>query len=143
MTNRVRIVEPVVEQHPRTQAAGGAEMAFDQATQQELVGLSQVPDRFIDTFLLISGRQHRLELAHRLVALAREVAELVEHIGDAARHAGGKISAGRAEHDDRALRHVFAAVIAGALDDRGRTRVAHRESLACDAIEKASPAIAP
>ncbi len=39
------------------------------------------------------------------------------------------------EHHDDAAGHVFAAVIAGAFDDRDRARVAHREALAGDAAE--------
>src|SRR5262249_10015498 len=41
-----------------------------------------------------------------------------------------------AEHDDRAAGHVLTTVIAAALDDCGRARVAHREPLARDTAEK-------
>ena len=78
----------------------------------------------------------------RLQRLAKR-AVLVEHIGDAARHAGGEVAPGLAEHDDDAAGHVLAAVVAGALDDRDGAGVAHREALAGDAAEIASPAIAP
>jgi hypothetical protein len=47
-----------------------------------------------------------------------EVAVLVEHIGDAARHAGREVAPGLAEHHDDAAGHVFAAVVAGAFDHR-------------------------
>ena len=69
------------------------------------------------------------------IAALGEIAVLVEHIGDAARHAGREIAAGVADDDDDAARHIFAAVIAGALDDRDRAGVAHRETLAGDAAE--------
>ena len=85
----------------------------------------------VDLFLL----RHRLELDHRHVAARCERAVLVEHIGDAARHAGGEIAAGLAEHDDDAAGHVFAAMIAGALDDGDGAGIAHREALAGDAAE--------
>ena len=61
----------------------------------------------------------------------------VEHIGDAARHAGREVAAGLADHDDDAAGHVFAAMIADALDDRDGAGVAHREALAGDAAEVA------
>ena len=45
-------------------------------------------------------------------------------------------SCGRsAEHDDDAAGHVFAAMVAGAFDDRDGAGVAHREALAGDAAE--------
>ena len=53
----------------------------------------------------------------------------VEHVGDAAGHARAEVAAGRAQHDDPATRHVFAAVVADTLHDRGRAGVAHGEPL--------------
>ena len=47
----------------------------------------------------------------------------------------GVITSRAAEHDDGAAGHVFAAVVAGALDDRGRAGIAHAEALAGDAPE--------
>ena len=70
----------------------------------------------------------------RLQRLAKR-AVLVEHIGDAARHAGREVAAGLPEHDDDAAGHVFAAVIARAFDDRDGAGVAHGETLARDAAE--------
>ena len=64
-------------------------------------------------------------------------AVLVEHIGDAARHAGGEVAAGLAEDDDDAAGHVFAAMVAGALDDGDGAGVADGEALAGDAAEVA------
>ena len=52
-----------------------------------------------------------------LVAAARELAVVVEHVGDAAAHARREVPPGPAEHDDAPAGHVFAAVIADALDD--------------------------
>ena len=42
----------------------------------------------------------------------------------------------RPEHDDRAAGHVLAAVVADALDDRGRAGVAHAEPLADPAAQE-------
>ena len=49
---------------------------------------------------------------------------------DAAAHSRREVAPGVAEYDDGAAGHVFAAVIADAFDDRGRTAVAHCEALA-------------
>ena len=46
-----------------------------------------------------------------------------------ARHAGGEVAPGRAEHHHLAAGHVLAAVVAHALDDRGGARVADAEPL--------------
>ena len=101
----------------------------DAAVRLEIVGV--VIDALADLFLV----RHRLELDHRHVAARPEGAVLVEHIGDAARHAGREVAAGAAEHDHDAAGHVFAAVVAGALDHRDGAGVAHREALAGDAAE--------
>ena len=46
-----------------------------------------------------------------------------------------EVAPGRPEHDDAPAGHVLAAVVADALDDRGRAGVAHAEPLADDAAE--------
>ncbi len=51
------------------------------------------------------------------------------------RHAGREVAAGLAEHDDDAAGHIFAAMVAGALDNDGGAGVAHGEALAGDAAE--------
>jgi hypothetical protein len=43
---------------------------------------------------------HRFEIDHGEIAALGEIARLVEDIGDAARHAGGEIAPGLADHDD-------------------------------------------
>src|SRR5688572_8531120 len=83
--------------------------------------------------------RNRFELDHGEVAALLEIAVLVEHIGDAARHAGGEIAPGRADHDDDAARHIFAAMVAGAFDDGGSARIPHGEALAADTAEIALP----
>src|SRR5690606_6176554 len=80
---------------------------------------------------------HRLELDHRHVATLGEIAGLVEHIGDAARHAGREVTARLADHNDHAAGHVFAAVVAHAFHDRHGAGVTHGEALARNAAEVA------
>src|SRR5690606_22031500 len=53
--------------------------------------------------------QNRLQFDHGQVTSTFEIAGLVEHIGDAARHARGEIAAGRAENHNDAASHVFTA----------------------------------
>ena len=65
-----------------------------------------------------------------------EVVVLVEHVGDAAGHAGGEVAAGGAEHDDAAAGHVLAAVVADGFDHGVHAAVAHREALAGHAAEE-------
>ncbi len=55
-----------------------------------------------------------------LVEALVEVVVLVEDIRYAARHTRGKVVAGFAENNDRTARHVLAAVVAYALNDRCR-----------------------
>src|SRR5690349_10026247 len=66
-----------------------------------------------------------------------EIALLVEHVGNAARHAGREVAPRRSEHDDNATRHVFAAVIARAFDNGIGAGVADREAFARYAVEVA------
>ena len=63
-------------------------------------------------------------------------AVLVEHVGDAAAHAGREVAPGRPEDHRAAAGHVLAAVVADALDDGARARVAHREALAGEPAEE-------
>ncbi len=86
---------------------------------------------FGDLFFL----RHRLELDHRHVAAGFEGAVLVDHVGDAARHAGGEIAPGHAQHHHDAAGHVFAAMVAGAFDHGDGAGIAHGETLARDAAE--------
>src|SRR5574337_738555 len=127
---------PVVDDLARTQASGPGVVLLDQRAQQVLVGLAAVPEAAVDRRLLFGARQHLLERDHRGVAAAGELAVLVPDVGDAARHPGGEVAPGASEHDRGAAGHVLAAVVAGALDDGGRTRQPHREALAGDAAEE-------
>ena len=71
----------------------------------------------------------------RVAARCANVPVDVEHVGDAAAHAGGEVAPGPAEHDDPAAGHVLAAVIADAFDHRARAAVAHGEPLAGQAAQ--------
>ena len=57
-----------------------------------------------------------------------EVVVRVPDVGDAARHAGGEVAAGRAEDHDAAAGHVLAAVVADAFDDRAARRCCGRRT---------------
>ena len=67
---------------------------------------------------------------------AGEIAGFVEHVGDAAGHAGRKVAPGPAQHDHAAAGHVFAAVIADGFDDRVDAAVAHAEPFARHAADE-------
>ena len=56
-------------------------------------------------------------------------------IRQTATHAGGEVATRLSEHDHTTARHVFAAVVARALDDGDGTRVTHTEALAHTAID--------
>ena len=70
------------------------------------------------------------------VAALGELAVLVIDVGDAAAHARREVAAGLAQHHHRAAGHVFAAMVAGALDHGRGARQAHREALAGHAAEE-------
>ena len=71
-----------------------------------------------------------LDVHHLRVDARGELVVLVEHVGDAARHARGEVAARGAEHHHASARHVFAAMVAHGLDDGVHARVAHREAFA-------------
>ena len=58
---------------------------------------------------------HRLQADHVLVDPLVEVPVLVQHIGDAAGHAGCKVFAGLAQDHHGAAGHILTAVVAHAL----------------------------
>src|SRR5690606_3607273 len=100
-------------------AAGPLQVPFDHAAHPgDLVRVGQAFDR-----------------DHLGVHVGREGARLVEHVGDAAGHAGAEVPARGAQHHDAAAGHVFAAVIADGFDDRVDAAVAHAEALARHAAD--------
>src|SRR5262245_33731690 len=76
------------------------------------------------------GVLERIEIHGLRVHAARELAVFVEHVGDAAAHAGREVPPRAPEHDDDAARHVLAAVVADALHDGRGAAVADAEALA-------------
>jgi hypothetical protein len=54
-----------------------------------------------------------LQPNHLEVAAVGEIARLIEYIGDAAGHAGSKITPRRPQNDNAPAGHIFAAVVAG------------------------------
>ena len=89
--------------------------------------------------LAVGGVDHRAELHHFAIAGPLEYIAFVQHERDAAAHPGGEVPSGTTEHDDDATRHVFAAMVADAFDDRESAAVSHGESLACQAAEVRFP----
>ena len=85
----------------------------------------------------------RLQFHQFHVALPREVAVGIEHIGDAAGHAGREVASGAAEHDGAPARHVLAGVVAHALDHGLCAAVAHAEAFRALAAEERPPAGGP
>ena len=76
-----------------------------------------------------------LHLDHRRIAQRGEPRRGIVDIGDAAGHAGREVAPGVAQYHHHAAGHVLAAVVAGALDDADRARIAHGEAFAGDAFE--------
>mmetsp|Transcript_9151 Transcript_9151/g.30124 ORF Transcript_9151/g.30124 Transcript_9151/m.30124 type:complete len:751 (-) Transcript_9151:185-2437(-) len=74
------------------------------------------------------------------VDVVGEGSVLVEKVAEPARHPGADVAADFADGDDASARHVLAAVVAGALDDRLGEGVAHGEALAGAAVDKEAPA---
>src|SRR4051794_11081018 len=103
----------VVRHHLRE---AGRVPARDQARGDRGARAFDVLAEQLEHFRLVGGLE-------RLQADALDVARggvEVEHVGDAAAHAGGEVASRRADHHDAAAGHVLAAVVADALDDRRR-----------------------
>jgi hypothetical protein len=104
---------PVFEDPFGSWASGELHVAFDQAAEK--------PGVFGYWFQVYGGG---------VAAFFGEVASFVENVGDASAHAGGEVAATLAEDDYQALGHVFAAMVAEALDDGGGAGVTDGEALA-------------
>src|ERR1700728_2141460 len=112
---------PAIENPLRARAAGQFQMTRDQ-TSYDLRILRFYHGLKID----------RVEIA----TLFCKVQMLIKDICDAAAHAGCEIPPARSQNQHQPLRHVLTAVIANALDDCGRSRVANRKSFPRHSIEK-------
>src|SRR6185437_9895450 len=126
---------PVLEQRFGTRRTGELKVPLDESLEQRFVRRRAMPQALVDRAFLFGLLQNRFQRDHRLVALARERSLRIEHISDAARHAGREVAARFAKHDHGAARHVFATVVARAFDNRRRARVTHAEPLARNAAE--------
>src|SRR6185503_304729 len=95
-------------------AAGIMSVLLDQTAQQ--IAVTEI------------GQVRQLDQSH--VALALELAEFVQHEGDAAAHSRTEVPTDASEHNHGPTGHVLAAVIADSFDDCHRATVPHREALA-------------
>src|SRR5262245_56101498 len=78
----------------------------------------------------------RLQIHQFRVAPALELAARIQHVGDAAAHAGGEVPSRPPEDDHASARHVLAAVIADALDNGGGSGISDGEALAGDTADE-------
>ena len=108
----------VVEDRARLGRAGDLIVLLDE--RLELRGADGVGPLDVDV---------RVDARREVVAVA-----LLEEVAPAARLPRAHVAPDGAEDDDDAARHVLAAVVAGALDDGLRVRVAHAEPLARAAV---------
>ena len=81
-------------------------------------------------FLAESAVLHKVDLHHVHITEVVEVVVLVPYVCDTTRHTCSEITSSLSEHNHTTTGHIFAAVVAGTLDDSDSTRVAHSESLA-------------
>ena len=100
--------------------------------------LEMFPEKRKKLLLVPGARQHAFQIDRADVAAQVEVVGRVVDIGDAAGHARAEVDAGWTEHHDPAAGHVFAPVVADALDDRRESAVADREAFARLSVEEDS-----
>ena len=127
-TNCRCVDRPRIEHALADRAAGQLDVTRDQvANQRDLVRLIEP-----------------LEIDHVDVAVERERAVGIEHVGDAAAHAGGEVAAGAAEHDRRGRRSCTRSRDRRRLRrPRGRRCCGPRIARRRCRCTKASPLVAP
>ena len=113
------VVVPVVE-HAACQCTAGVQIVLAYEFEQLLAA-----------YVVLNER----ELHHVHIAEVVEVVMTVPDVCHTAAHAGSEVSSGVAEHYHATACHVFAAVVAGTLDDGNGTRVAHSEALTHTAVD--------
>src|SRR3954454_25077008 len=138
-------VGPVGEQCGGFGAAGRELMPLEQDAQPfgvvaERMAHAGVVDarRFLRRRALSPGRAGRSDAFERHaleIALALKRGFGVVDVRDAAGHARGEVAADWAEHADDAAGHIFAAMVAGALDYCDRAGVAYCKAFAGHALE--------
>jgi hypothetical protein len=96
-----------------------------------------VPSNEIEDELYILRFQQRFEV-HRfqVASISSKVCVLVEDVCDPTAHASREVAATGTEHDDQAVGHIFAAVIAYSLHDGGCSGVANSKTLARNTVEE-------
>ncbi len=134
---------PILEKPSCTRAAGQFEMPRQQTFYEFRSDELAVSELSFENWLEIDWLEidwleiKWLEINRiKIAAFFGKVSTLVENVSYTAAHAGGKIPAARPEHQDQALGHVFAAVVADAFDDGSRSGVANGKALARNAVEK-------
>src|SRR5579871_281473 len=107
----------VVEDLVGPDAAGGGDMLAQQVAQVLRVGIH----------VLV---REPMDVDELMVVAIHEVVIQIEHETKPASEAGAEVQPGAPEHTHHAARHVLAAVVPRALDDRDGPRVTHCETLA-------------
>src|SRR5581483_3331661 len=126
---------PIVEQLPRDNAACVAGVVLDQTLQKTFIGRTVMPDVARHFGFLFSLAQQRLQIDHRDIAALHELAIVIEHEGETARHAGCEVSPSAAQNDYRSASHVFAAVVTHTFNDGLSAGVAHGEAFSGDSAK--------
>ena len=88
----------------------------------------------LEQFLPADAVLYQRQFHHVHIAEVVEVVVRVIYIGDASRHSGSEIPSRLAQHNHPPACHILAAVVASALDNGYRSRVAHTEALTYLAI---------
>src|SRR5690606_19047945 len=119
-------------EHPRPRGEDAGRHGRARVRVLALAPLAKLGDVLV---LLDRPEPYRAEIAARL-----EIAARIPDVRDAARHAGREVAAGGAEDHRAPARHVLAAVVADAFDDRARAAVTHAEALGRAAAEERASA---
>ena len=111
-------------------------MVVEQFFQLRFVGLTTMPDAFVQIRFLLGTGQHFFQRHHRGVAAFRKQAVFVVHVSDTAAHTRRKVASGFTQNRHRTARHVFATVVARTFNNGSRARKTHGKTLACHAAEE-------
>ena len=129
----------VARVHLHERLLGGEPVPEDRRRHLRARALGVLAHQPVQERLVLRGH-HGVEVDELGVAVLLKRALGVEDERDAAGHARGKVSPRGAQDHGDAARHVFAPVVADALDDGGGAGVAHAEALGGDAAEERVPA---
>src|SRR5438034_985644 len=102
------------------------------ASSQVKMSLHEIVNEFD-----IARLDHRFKINRgKIAALFGEVALFIEDVSNSAAHTCRKVPAAGTQHDDQAVGHVFAAVIAYTFNDCSRAGVADGKALSGHAAEE-------